>query len=256
MRKSIVGCLLLLPLAAFARDGCEHSRPLDLALDLDGIDTVVFEVGPHDLTLDAAADAASRLQGRACASSEARLDQLSVTQQRIGDHLVVSMEREDNTSIFSLFRSRHAYLELQATLPDDIAVELEVGSGDAAVSGVAELSVDVGSGDAIVRQVPGSVTASVGSGDIELDRIGSLGVGSIGSGDLEGRRIEGDASIGSIGSGDAELGDIGGNVEVGSIGSGDLDVDTIRGNLRVRSIGSGDVDHTDIDGQVDLPEEH
>lgn len=255
MRKSILGCLLLLPLAAFARERCEHARPVDLALDLGGIDTIVFEVGPHDLELTAAPGARARLQGRACASSEGRLDQLSVTRQRVGDKLVVSLEREDNLG-FGLFQSNYAYLEVQATLPDNLPVELDVGSGDAMASGMAELAVDVGSGDADIRQVAGAVTASVGSGDIRLDRIGSLRVESIGSGDLQGRRIAGDVGIGSIGSGDAELGDIGGNVEVGSIGSGDLDVDTVRGNLHVRSVGSGDVSSNGIDGRVGLPDGH
>lgn len=46
MRKSILACLLLLvPLAAFAKDQCEYSRPLDMQLDLTGVSTVVFKVG-------------------------------------------------------------------------------------------------------------------------------------------------------------------------------------------------------------------
>lgn len=254
MRKSILGCLLLVPLSAFAGDNCEHSKPLDLTLNLDGVRSVVFEVGAHDLKLDAAPNAPAELHGRACASDQDRLDGLSVTSRRAGDQLIVTMAREDSDG-FSLFGHNYAHIELQGTLPDTLPVELEVGSGDAVASGVAELVVDVGSGDADIRQVAGTVSTSVGSGDIQLDRIGSLRVESIGSGDLAARRIAGDVRIGSIGSGDAELDDIGGNVEAGSIGSGDLDIGNVRGNLRVRSIGSGDVSHNGVDGDIDLPRE-
>lgn len=285
MRTFIFACLLLAPLAAAGQDmHCKHAQPRELQLDLVGIETIVFEVGPHRLDLQGAAGAAANLQGRACASQPNYLQQLTLTQRKSGDRLLVRLHREglSNGSINSLgelrdfvFGSNHAHLELTGNIPDHVRVELDVGSGDASVRGVAAAALDVGSGDVAARDIEGLVTVAVGSGDVDIHDVGSLRVSSLGSGDLLARRVNGDAAIGSIGSGDAELREVSGKVEIGSIGSGDatladvtgdvaldsigsgdLQVRNARGALRVRSIGSGDVDHSGVDGTVSLPRRH
>ena len=162
-------------------------------------------------------------------------------------------------------------LRLSATLPDNLPVRLQVGSGDAWVNGTASLDANVGSGDLDIKRVRGQVSAKVGSGDVEIADVGSLHVPSIGSGDVSAGNVRGDVEvgsigsgdfsldraggsvrIGSIGSGDASLAAIGGAVEVGSVGSGDVEV---RGaaSLTVRSVGSGDIDHRDVRGAVNIP---
>lgn len=257
MRHSLLA-LTALPLALFAgqalADQCTHSEPRNLQLDLTGVKSVMFDIGPHDLVVNGAKGAKGAIQGKACASNPDRLKQLTVTQQRVGDRLVVTAEREDTLQI-NFGGNHYAYLVLNATVPDDLLVHLKVGSGDARVNGVSALSVDVGSGDVDARNVRGQVTADLNSGDIELDTIGSLHVLSVGSGDLTARRIKGDAVIGSIGSGDVELRGVGGDVNADKIGSGDLDVHDVRGNLTVRRVGSGSVDHSGIAGRLDVPRE-
>lgn len=264
--------LSLLSPAAFADDGkCRHSAPRDLKLDIGDARAVVFEIGPHDLRLAASPKAPGRVQGRACASDPKALEDLVVTQQRVGDKLVVRVGRERN--VINLFGSYYASLELEGTLPDDVMVQLKVGSGDAWVSGASALSIDTGSGDVEAKRIRGAVTAKVNSGDIALDDIGSLHVlsigsgdmsvdnvrgavevGSIGSGDFELDGAQGGVQIGSIGSGDAYAGDIGGDVRVGSIGSGDFTARDVRGGLTVRSVGSGSVEHSGVAGKVDVPD--
>lgn len=272
MRKSIFSLLLLLPAVAFADDKCKHSQPRNLSLDLAGIKAVVFELAQHDLKLEASPGAKSDIQGTACASHEKNLAQLQLTQQRVGDKLIVRAHREGQ-SIGFFSGDNYAYLKLRATLPDNIPVQLKVGSGDADVSGVPILSADVGSGDVVARRVRGLAAASVGSGDIEFDDVGSLQIISIGSGDVAAKRVRGDVEVGSIGSGDFELEgakgrveigsigsgdagvrDIGGDVEVGSVGSGNVSVRDIQGKLTLRSKGSGSIHHFGIAGQVALPE--
>lgn len=264
--------LALLPLAASAQDdrACKHSAPRNLSFEVGDARTVVFQIGQHDVRVSGAPGKGGRLQGRACASGTGLLDDLTLTQERVGDRLIVRAQRKDRT-VFSL-GNYYAYLKLEGTVPDDVAIEFDVGSGDAVVSGVSSLALDVGSGDAEARQVKGAVSAKVGSGDIALADIGSLDVSSVGSGDLQARKVRGSAKVGSIGSGDLELHDvagsvdigsigsgdaelarIGGGVEVGSIGSGDIDIDGVRGDLVVRSKGSGSVDHANVTGKVDLP---
>lgn len=270
-KTTLLLATLLLPLAAQADDRkCEHTQPRNLQLDFSGIDIVVFDIGSSDIAVRATAGASGRVEGRACASSAAELQRLTLTQAKSGNKLVVNAERRDRSGI--PFGNRYAYMVLAASVPARVTVQLEVGSGDARLDGARAASADVGSGDIAVSHIDGPFTAKIGSGDIDAQDIGSLDilsigsgdatirnvrgiskVGSVGSGDLKIKDTKGAVSIGSVGSGDVELDDIGGDVTVGSIGSGDIDVDGVRGGLTVRSVGSGDVDHRSVSGRVDLP---
>lgn len=269
-----LSALALAPATSFAREPhCEHTAPRGLALDLQGIKTVVVEVESHDIKLQSQTGGNGQLQGRACASDAKLLPQLTVSQQRQGDKLVVRLHRESTPSLF--VGNRYAYLQLSGNLPDHLPVQLKVGSGDAEISGAPIVSADVGSGDAIVRRTRGLVAGKVGSGDLEVDDAGSLQiiavnsgdakargirgpvkVGSIGSGDFELDGAQGKVEIESVGSGDAEVASITGDVSVGSLGSGNVTVRDVRGNLVVRDIGSGSVDHSGVTGQVTLPRNH
>lgn len=275
MRHSLL-TLTALPFAllagqALASDECRHTAPRDLQLDLRGVKAVMFEIGPHNLVVKASPGAKAEVKGKACASDPDRLADLTLTQQRVGEKLVIKAERDDIVQ-FNFGGNHYAYLVLNATVPDDVMVQVDVGSGDARVEGASAMSADVGSGDVEARNIRGQVTADVNSGDIELDTIGSLHVLSVGSGHLNARRVKGNAVVGDIGSGSVELRDVGGDVSVEEIGSGDLKADQIagnvnagrigsggldahdvRGSLTVRRVGSGSVDHSGITGRVDVP---
>lgn len=274
MTRPATLALLLLAAAsapALADDKCRHSAPRSLDLDLEGVTAVMFHVGPHNLRVDASASATGAVRGRACASDADRLDALTLTQERSGGKLVVRLEHDNDWSGLTL-GNRYAYMTLEASVPAELMVQLDVGSGDGRVDGASAVSADVGSGDVEVFRTRGRVTAQVGSGDILVDDAGELRVLSIGSGDVEAEDLRGDVEVGSIGSGDfslaratgnvtirsigsgdAELADVGGSVSLGSIGSGDLDVTGVGGDLTVSSVGSGDVDHSGVTGTVSLP---
>lgn len=265
------GLLAALPLASQAQEPCEHAAARDARLDLSDIKTVVFDIGPHTLRLKGDTQPSGSIRGKACASNPRRLAELVVNQQREGDKLIVRAGALQNMSWSG---KQYAYLTLTATVPQTIAVQVRVGSGDAVVEGVASLSADVGSGELQARHVRNAFFADVGSGDIHATDIGALHVVSVGSGDLEARGLRGDATvgevhsgdltvadaagkveIGSIGSGDAALSGIGGSVTVASIGSGDLDANDITGNLIVSSVGSGSVGYRNVRGQVRVPKD-
>ena len=253
MRKlSLLTLLLLAPAAAFATTPeCKHSQPRNLALDLSGVKAVVFDIANNDLTIDAIAGSKAALAGQACASDEKYLPQLKLTQHKAGDKLYVTARRE-GSSVGIFLGNNYAYLKLAATLPDNVMVQLKVGSGDAVVTGASLLSADVGSGDVEARHIRGLVAATVGSGDITLEDIGSLHVISVGSGDLSAKKVRGPAKIGSVGSGDFELDGALGDVEIGSVGSGDAKVTGISGSVNVASVGSGDVEVNDIRGDLSV----
>ncbi|MGE4459378.1 MAG: DUF4097 family beta strand repeat-containing protein [Stenotrophomonas sp.] len=268
--KPLLFALALLPGVALADEHCKFSQPQAMDLALAGVKAVVFEVNSHDLRLQASPGARAALSGRACASSQDLLGQLSLTQEKVGDKLVVRLQRESRGLNIG-FGSSYAWLDITGTLPDTLLVQLKVGSGDASLSGAQAMSADVGSGDVKARDIKALAIAAVGSGDIELDNVGALHVVSVGSGDVRVGGVRGDARVGSIGSGDLELRDVQGNVEIDSIGSGDADIGGVRGTvglgtlgsgdlrvrdaggLRVRHSGSGSIDHSGIRGTVELP---
>jgi len=266
----LLAALLAAPGAAFAAQPCAITAPKSLNLDLAGSKTVVFEVNSHDLRLQASPGAKAALSGRACASTQELLDQLSLSQRKEGDKLVVTLERRNQGLHFN-FGSNYAYLDLTGSLPDDVLVQLKVGSGDASLAGAQSMSADVGSGDVSARDIKGLATAAVGSGDVEFNNIGSLYVLSVGSGDVKANGVRGNARVGTVGSGDVELHGVQGAVSIESIGSGDVDIRDSRGavslgalgsgdldvrgaaSLKVERVGSGSVNHSGITGAVDLP---
>jgi hypothetical protein len=266
-------CLLAaLPFSSHAADRCEHSAPRELDLNLTGVKTVVFDIGPHELSVTGGKTGASAVRGKACASDTKRLAGLVIDQRREGDKLIVRAGQNGPALMGSWSGTKYAYLALEATLPDTIAVRVRVGSGEAIVDGVASLAADVGSGDLKANHIRGTVYADVGSGDIVVNDAGALQVVSVGSGDLNAQEIRGGTIVGninsgdlridntgggvridSIGSGDAELSAVDGDVSVERIGSGSLTVMGVRGNLLVSGIGSGSVDHRNVAGQVRIP---
>ena len=250
IRKLAFASLLMLPLAALADEPhCKFNAPRDLKLDVAGVKAVVFEVNQHDLVLQAGPGSA-QISGRACASNADWLPELTVTQQKAGDKLVVKLQRENQGLRINMSGNSYAYLDLRGTIPDNVLVQMKVGSGDASVSGAHSLSADVGSGDIKLRDIKGLVTAAIGSGDVELDGAGALNLLSVGSGDFNARNLRGNATVGTIGSGDLTLDGVAGNVEIKTVGSGDVDLRQVKGSVRLGNIGSGDFEARDVGAGV------
>lgn len=250
MRLTLALCsmLLLLPLAARADEPqCKSSEARSLKLDLAGVKRVLFEVNHHDLHVKGVPGSAGTASGRACASNPELLKQLTLSQRKSGDQLVVTLERKSSGWSFG---NSYAYLDIRAEVPANLPVQLDVGSGDADIEGVAALTLETGSGDIKGRDIKGAVSAKTGSGDIQLERIGALKIQSVGSGDLRAQQVNGPAEVGTLGSGDLDLIDVQGNVHVGAVSSGDVEVRGVKGSVTVDSIGSGDVSARDIGGDL------
>lgn len=250
IRTFAVASLLLLPLVALADEPqCQHSEPRELKLDVAGAKAVVFQVSQHDLVLQAG-PCPHALTGRACASRQELLKDLVVTQSKEGGKLIVKLERANQGLGSILSGNQYAYLDLRGTIPDNVLIQMNVGSGDASVTGAHSLSADVGSGDIDLRDIKGPVTAAIGSGDVELDGAGSLNLLQIGSGDFTARNIGGAAKVGNVGSGDVKLHDVAGNVDIGTVGSGDIDLQRVKGSVTLAGIGSGDFEARQVGGSV------
>jgi hypothetical protein len=253
MRLLFASLLLLAPLAGHAAEHCAFEAPRNMSLGLAGVHGVQIQVHSFDLHVIGRADTGKLdVRGRACASDRKMLDQLVVTQRREGDQLLLELTEAGGGS-FHLFGSSYTGLDVTVQLPASLPLTVDVGSGDADVSGVAQLDSRVGSGDLHVRNISGRFSTGVGSGDIDANDVGSLQVGSVGSGDLTVGGVGGDVRVGSIGSGDVRLRDVHGSVHVDTLGSGDLDVDGAGGDLSLGAKGSGDVSHSGVKGKVQVP---
>lgn len=254
MRKLLLASLLLLPAAAMADDAqCKFHADRNLDLDLRGVRDIRFVTNSYDLLVSGGATAGKgTVRGKACASDQETVDNLVVTQARDGDTLVVELKDKREHGWFGGWGNHYSDLKVEATIPADIPVKLNVGSGDAKARNLASLDAEVSSGDLEAHGIKGAVRGTVGSGDLKLEDTGEVDIDSIGSGDFSSKRAA-RVRIGTIGSGDAKVEGTQGNVQVGTIGSGDLDVNDVRGDLTVRTVGSGDINQHGVSGKVDIP---
>jgi DUF4097 and DUF4098 domain-containing protein YvlB len=269
--RSLVFLAALVPMFAGANE-CRFTAQHDFEVDAAGLNTVAFALGSTDVTVEGVPGLAKvEVRGKACASDQAWLAELTVNQQRSGDRVTITPhERHDTNG--SWFHSSYAYIELHVRVPAALAVDIKGSSGDADVSNVAALAFAASSGDLRVDKIAGALTVEVSSGDVKGGNIGSVDVrrtssgdltlhdvrGDVkvarsGSGDLAFDTVSGSVGIGSVGSGDVSARHVDRDVTVDSIGSGDVSVDTVGGNFSVRAKGSGDVHQHAVRGTVSVP---
>lgn len=272
MRLTLFPLLLASPLA-LAHD-CQFSAERHLDLDPAGLSALRIELGASDL--DVRGDAAAtriEVRAKACASDQARLDELQIEQHYDGGKAVVRAAQ--HATHIGFFGHQYAYLDFTVRVPAQLALEVDSGSGDTRAENLASLDYRSGSGDLNLDGAAGAVTVAVGSGDVVASHVGSVKVERSGSGDLRVADVRGDAAVGHVGSGDLSFSDvhgsvridsvgsgdlvadrIGGDVYVGSIGSGDVTAKTVGGSFIVRAAGSGDIRHSGVAGKVEVPKRH
>ncbi len=279
----------LLPLAAHAESHTcsKYSEPRSLTLDLNGVKEIVFDVGSSELNLTTGSP--TSVQGKACASDPRLLKGLTLTQQRAGDKLIVT-EKEDNGWHLGSYSTS---LEVTAVIPANLAVGVNVDSGEATVHGLPSLGATVSSGELNASDIAGNVVVTVSSGEAEIENVGTVKSAGVSSGELKLKQVngavhvrrvssgelaisgaKGDVTIDSVSSGEASLENIGGSVDIGDIGSGEAELDTVggnvhadsvssgelkvkhvKGNLSVGAVSSGSVDYHDVAGQVSVPKQ-
>ena len=221
-------------------------RPLDI--DPAGLHALVLQLESSDARVRGVAGSSKiEVLGKACASQEDWLADLTVNQRREGDHVVVSTNQHRENMI-GPFHSSYAYIDLEVRIPEQLALQIQSNSGDADVADVTTVDFSTHSGDLLVKHVAGAISGEVGSGDIKAEDVGSLELRRSGSGDVRARKVRGDVRIGNVGSGDLTFEDVGKSVRVNSVGSGDVGVHGTGGDVEIDSIGSGDVTAADVGG--------
>jgi DUF4097 and DUF4098 domain-containing protein YvlB len=272
VRKSLLLLPLLFPLTTLANE-CQFEAGRDFQIDPAGLRALAAELGSSNLHAEGVAGLTHiEVHGRACASEQAWLNDLDVTQKRDGDRVVLTPTHPQRNNSFGLFYSSYAYIDLHVRMPTNLLLDIQSGSGDAVVRDLAALNFSAGSGDLSAKNVAGPMLVKVNSGDVQASDIGGLEVTSTGSGDISVGQVHGDIKVGHVGSGDLEFSDVSGglrvekigsgnldanrikgDVSIGAIGSGDVHVDGVGGNFSVAAKGSGDIHQQNVSGRVDVP---
>jgi hypothetical protein len=242
--------LALLLTAVTASADCSFTDKRNVAAPTAGVSRIVIIGRAGYLHINGRRGAGEvRATGVACASSRDILSDTKLTVSRNGSELRVEAETPDNSGIF--FSS--AKLDFDVTVPDNIALRVEDGSGDLTIDTVASVDLTDGSGDLSIRNVIGDVAVRDGSGDMKIDNVSGNVHISDGSGDIDVNGA-GSVEISNDGSGEANIRNVKHDVHIGNKGSGSVEVSDVGGNFRVGNKGGGSIDWTRVAGHVDVPE--
>jgi DUF4097 and DUF4098 domain-containing protein YvlB len=247
MRLLLCSILGLVAAQASANE-CKFTADRPLDIDPAGLHALVLKLDSSDVRVRGVAGLAKiEIHGKACASDESWLADLTVKQVRDGDRVVVTANQRPQRTI-NWFGSTYASIDFEVRMPAALPLQIDSNSGDADVADIATLDFTAHSGDLNVHNVAGAVGVEVGSGDIKADDVGSLDLRRSGSGDVRAKNVRGEVTVGHVGSGDLGFAKVQKSIHVASVGSGDVNVDNAGGDVVIDSIGSGDVSASDING--------
>lgn len=251
MRKLVLLAICLTaPSLSFAQ-GCAYSKDYDFTVDAAALENLRMDVGSGSLIVNGDATSSEvRIDARACASSSRRLDELDLTHRVQGSELVVRTELNRRRGFLSWLNFGNSRIDIEVTMPNQLLLQLEDGSGSIEVDGITDLTIDDGSGPIRLRNIAGNVTIDDGSGAISVTDVRgrvtiSDGSGPItvrnsyevlihndGSGDIDIANIESNVNIQDDGSGGISIRDVAGDVEIGESGSGSVNVSGVAGSYR------------------------
>jgi hypothetical protein len=242
---------LLLTAATASADifgDCSFSEKRNVAAPAAGVSRIVIIGRAGYLHINGRRGAGEvRATGTACASTRDILSDTRLTLSR-GSELGIEAETPDNSGIFS-----SAKLDFDVSVPDNVALRVEDGSGDLSIDTAASVDLTDGSGDVSIRNVIGDVSVRDGSGDMKIDNVSGNVHVSDGSGDIDVSGA-GSVEISNDGSGEANMRNVKHDVHIGNKGSGSVEVSDVGGNFRVGNKGGGSIDWKRVAGHVDVPE--
>lgn len=233
MKRTIVLAALI---AACASSLAAFETTKSLTLSAQGLRRLEIEAGAGSLTVTgreglAAIEVKAEIVARHVRDEDMDdyvKDRVELTLEKRGDSAVlVSRVRER----FQLFRfDDNTVVNLTVSVPKNLPLEIDDGSGSIAVEDTAAVRIEDGSGSIRIDRIAGEVEIDDGSGGIEIDE------------------VSGDVTV-DDGSGEIRIRRIGGTVTVDD-GSGPIDIAGVEKDVRLIETGSGGVDVSDVKGRV------
>lgn len=242
--------LLALPLPVLAWDSdCRYGADRGGSVDTAGASRVEIMARAGDLRVKPSRSDTLTASGRACASSQAFLDQTLVHLQRDGDVVRVHVQVPDEMKGFGML---YAQLDLTVEVPTGLPVDVTDSSGDMTLEGVNVATVRDSSGDIVARRLLGDVAIEDSSGDIRVeDSAGAVRL-TDSSGDIVVRGAQ-SVHVTVDSSGDIDIGRVAHDVVIERDSSGDIDVSDVGGRFELLADGSGRVHVAAVKGTVTLP---
>lgn len=232
-------------------DRCDVSRDLERTVPADDVSRLTVLAGSGELRIEGHADLDEIVVvGRACASEEAYLEELTVSAEARDGGVTLETHYPDRSG----WGSVRASIDLVVLVPAGLAVDVDDSSGGIVVEGTGPLRIDDSSGSIRVADVRGSVVIDDSSGGIEVRGVEGELTLEDGSGGIELRAVTGTVRV-RDGSGSIEVVQAGADVIVESDGSGSIGVRDVAGSFRVERDGSGGIRHADVRGSVEIPRE-
>jgi len=223
---------LSLPSAGCAYDSCQVREPREKTVDAAGATKVRVEAKAGSL----------RITG-----DRRSLEKVQLRGERSGEEVRIVVDIPDGWS-------NGGALDLEVRVPAGLAVDVEDGSGEVEVDGVASLRLRDGSGEVDVTDVDGDVYVHDGSGELDIVDVEGSVVLEDGSGEIDVEDVRGGVTIERDGSGEIDIRGVEGDVVIRRDGSGDIHAADVGGDFTVEKDGSGDITHERVEGQVKVPE--
>ena len=246
-------CALVSALAFIAAhaDECRFTANRSGHISVAGVTRVEIRAGAGDLKVTGKRGAGEvSAGGRACASTQAILDQVQLRVTRDGDVIHVDVQMPDLST--PKMSDAYAALDLTVDLPDNLPLVAFDSSGDARFERVASADITDTSGDLTIEDVAGDLKVRDSSGDLEVERVaGNLQLEDS-SGDIEVESVHGDVIVAADSSGSMTLHQVGKNVHIVQDSSGDIDIVDVKGNVTIDSDSSGTVDVRQVGGNFTL----
>jgi DUF4097 and DUF4098 domain-containing protein YvlB len=256
MKLKSVLLILLIVLLVFAATAETVEKEKRLTLTAEGIESIRIDCGSGYLKIKG-------VEGLKQIEVEASLVVKGIDDDEIEgfmkDRVTLKLEKRgskakltskvDSGGFSSLFRSRHAHIDLEVRVPKKMDLDIDDGSGYIKISDIGgNIQLDDGSGSIEVRDVEGNVEIDDGSGSIDLENIGGNVKVEDGSGSIELDKAGGDVSI-DDNSGSISVYRVKGSVEVDD-GSGGIVIDGVDKDVYIKRAGSGSLSIRNVKGKV------
>ncbi|MDE0262164.1 MAG: hypothetical protein OXJ37_07155 [Bryobacterales bacterium] len=230
---------------SLAASPCRFSADLEVTIDATGIERVSIDAVAGDLAVQGLADSSQiRVTGKACAKSEAAVQQIQLLSSTEGIDAYIEAKIPSKRRVFS-----NATLDLKATVPSRLALAVQDSTGEVLIRNVAALQLQDGTGDIEIQGVPGDASVTDGTGATVIRAIGGSLQVKDGTGPLSIRDVQGSVTV-DDGTGGIKISEVGGDLRLRD-GTGDVEIEDIAGSVDVRD-GTGDVSVSRVEGGLTL----
>ncbi len=105
-------------------DDCSYSRDINFDVAVQGLERLGIDVGAGELSVTGASQSDMiSVRAQACADSQAKLDDLDLTQDRRGDRLDIASETGDSDwGTVNWFGSTYAYIDVNIAIPPGLVM--------------------------------------------------------------------------------------------------------------------------------------